>query len=253
MTKTAMMLAGALALVAGSARAETVKVFVGGAMTTPVRAVAADFTKASGDEVVIVSDTTGGLLKRLRGGEAADVVVATAAGLDALQKDGLTIASGRADLARGLIGVGVKAGAPTPDLSSVESFKAALLAAKSVAYVDPAAGGTSGGYFEGLLKTLGIAEAIKPKTVYRGQGSEVAAAVAAGQAEMGITFTSELAPNPGVKVAGTLPAAVQSPTVYAAALTVSAGRGAGAFLRDLRSPVGVAAIRAAGLDVLAGR
>ena len=251
MLKTAMTAAGlALALTAGAAHADTVTVFVGGAMTGPVRTVAADFTKRTGDAVNIVSDTTGGLQKRLRAGEKADVVVATAPGLDTLQKETLTVAAGRADLARALIGVGVKAGSPSPDLSSVESFKKVLVAAKSVSYVDPAAGGTSGGYFEGLLKTMGIADVVKPKTVYRGQGSDVAKAVAAGEAEIGITFTSELAPNPGVKVAGTLPAAVQMPTIYTEALTPGASAKGQAFAKAMQSPVGMDAIRKAGLETL---
>ena len=250
--RTAAGLALALLLSTGAARAETVRVFVGGAMTGPVRAVAADYTRRTGDMVEVVSDTTGGLQKRLRAGEKADVVLVTSPAVDTLQKENLTLAAGRADLARALIGVGVKAGAASPDLSSVETFKAALVAARSVSYVDPAAGGTSGGYFEGLLKTMGIADVMKPKTVYRGQGSDVAQAVASGAAEIGITFTSELAPNPGVKVAGTLPAAIQMPTIYTVALTSgtnSANKGL-AFLRAMQSPVGMGAIRNAGLEPL---
>jgi molybdate transport system substrate-binding protein len=255
MLKTATMAAAAaLALLAGAtgASAETVKVFVGGAMTGPARLVGADFTKATGNAVEVVSDTTGSLQKRLKAGEKADVLVLTGAGLDALEKDKLSAAAGRVDLARGLIGVGVKAGAKSPDLGSTAGFKAALLAAKTVSYVDPNAGGTSGAYFEGLLKTMGIAEQIKPKTVYRHQGSEVADAVAKGEAELGITFTSELAPNPGVKVAGPLPAAIQMPTVYAGALTTSANGGgaAGAYLKALQTPASMAAIRKAGLEPL---
>src|SRR6185369_6943537 len=116
-----------------------------------------------------------------------------------------------------------------------------LLAARSVSYVDPKAGGTSGTYFEGLLKRMGIAEVMKSKIVYRNQGSEVADAVAKGEAELGITFTSELQPNKGVKVAGTLPAAIQLPTIYSAAITTSASSGddaARAFLKTLTGKEG---------------
>lgn len=129
----------------------------------------------------------------------------------------------------------------------MEALKATLLAAKSVSYVSPASGGVSGTYFEGLLKSLGIAEAVKPKTVYSNQGSEVAAAVAAGEAELGVSFTGELAPNPGVKVAGFLPAAVQKPTIYTAALTPNAGPGGRAFLKALQAPLAAVAISRAGM------
>ena len=93
---------------------------------------------------------------------------------------------------------------------------------------------------------------MKGKIVYRTQGSEVADAVAKGEAELGITFTSELLPNKGVKVAGTLPAAIQLPTIYAAAITTTTGNGdaARAFLRTLAGAEGRAALTAAGLEPL---
>ena len=92
-------------------------------------------------------------------------------------KDGALAQGSRTELVRALVGVGVKAGAASPDLSSVDAFKQSLLAAKTVSYVDPKAGGTSGTYFEGLLARMGIAEQMKPKIVYRTQGAGVADAV----------------------------------------------------------------------------
>jgi molybdate transport system substrate-binding protein len=172
--------------------------------------------------------------------------------MDLLQKEKLVVAESRVDLARALIGVAVKAGALSPDLSTPDTFKAALLKARSVSYVNPASGGTSGTYFEGLLKRMGIADAMKAKIVYRTQGSEVADAVAKGEAELGISFTSELQPNKGVKVAGTLPAAIQLPTIYSAAIAAKAGSGdaARAFLRTLAGAEGRAALTKAGLEPL---
>ena len=225
-------------------------VFVGGAVTAPVKEVGVAFTRASGNRVVYVSDTTGALQKRLAAGEKADLVVVAGPGMDMLQRDNLVLAGSRVELARALIGVGVKAGAPSPDLSTPETFKAALLKARSVSYVNPASGGTSGTYFEGLLQRMGIAEAMKPKIVYRTQGSEVADAVAKGDAELGISFSSELTPNPGVRVAGPLPAAIQLPTIYAAAIPTKSGSAdaARAFLRLLAGAEGRAALKKAGLD-----
>jgi molybdate transport system substrate-binding protein len=227
-----------------------VTVFVGGAMSGPVTEVGNAFAKSAGHRIVYVTDTTGALQKRLASGERADVIVVTSTAIEALQKDNKVVAGSRVDLARALVGVGVRAGAPSPDLSTPDTFKAALLQARSVSYVNPASGGTSGTYFEGLLQRMGIFDAMKPKIVYRMQGSEVAAAVASGAAELGITFTSELQPNPGVKVAGTLPAAIQLPTIYSAALVAGsqaadAGR---AFLRALAGAEGRAAVKKAGLE-----
>jgi molybdate transport system substrate-binding protein len=232
-----------------SAQAE-VRVFVGGAMTGPVREAGDAFAASSGHRMVYVTDTTGALQKRLASGERADVIVVTSTAIEALQREGQIVAGTRVDLARALIGVGVKAGSPTLDLSTTETFKAALLKAKSVSYVNPASGGTSGTYFEGLLQRLGIAVAMKPKIVYRTQGSEVAAAVASGAAEIGITFTSELRPNPGVHVAGTLPAEIQLPTIYAAAMVTTAANVevARALLLGLVGAEGRAAVAKAGLE-----
>jgi molybdate transport system substrate-binding protein len=123
-----------------------------------------------------------------------------------------------------------------------------------VSYVNPASGGTSGTYFEGLLGKMGIAQQMKSKIVYRNQGSEVADAVAKGEAEIGITFTSEMAPNKGVKVAGTLPAAIQMPTNYAGAIVAGGANEAAAraYLKALAGAEGRAAITKAGLEPLAG-
>jgi molybdate transport system substrate-binding protein len=233
------------------------RVFSGGAMSEPVKEAGDAFAKRAGHRIVYVIDTTGALQKRLASGERADIIVvtSTSTAIEALQKEGRVVAGSRVDLARALIGVGVKAGAPPLDLSTTETFKAALLKAKSVSYVNPASGGTSGTYFEGLLQRMGIAAAMKPKTVYRTQGSEVAAAVAAGEAEIGITFTSELRPTPGVQVAGTLPAEIQLPTIYAAALVGNAPNAdaARAFLGALAGADGRAAVTKAGLEPIDAR
>ena len=241
-----------LAFVVSRADAAELKIFVGGAMTETVEKIGADFARTTGNKLDYVSDTTGALQKRLASGEKADVVVVTAAGLDALQKENRIVPASRAMLVRALIGVAVRPNGTSPDLSSAEGFKTSLQAARSVSYVNPAAGGTSGTYFEGLMKRMGIYDQMKPKIVYRSQGSEVADAVAKGDAEMGVSFIAELAPNKGVKIAGPLPQEIQSPTDYVAAVTtVSANADAArAFIQKMTSPEGGAVFKAAGLTVL---
>ena len=227
-----------------------VTIFHGGAMTAPVKEAVDLFTKSTGNKVTNVGDTTGSLMKRIASGEKPDVIFVAGPAMDTLEKEKRIAPGSRVDLARALIGVGVKVGAPSPNLSTPETFKAALLAAKSVSYVSPAAGGTSGTYIEGLIQKMGIADAMKSKIVYQNQGSEVAAAVASGKAEMGITFSSELKPNPGVRVSGVLPAAIQMPTIYSAALTPGASDAARAFLQVLSGPQGRTAIERAGMEPL---
>jgi molybdate transport system substrate-binding protein len=237
---------------AARAEAADLKVFVGGAMTETVEKIGGNFAKASGNKVDYVSDTTGALQKRLAGGEKADILVVTAAGLDALEKESRIAPGTRTQLVRALIGVAMRPNGAAPDLSSPDAFKASLQKARSISYVNPMAGGTSGTYFEGLMKRMGIYDEMKSKIVYRNQGSEVADAVAKGDAEIGVSFIAELAPNKGVKVAGPLPEGIQSPTDYVAALTtVSANPDAArGFIQAMTSPAGAAIFKAAGLTVL---
>ncbi len=248
----AIATAASLLFALSSANAADLKVFVGGAMTETVEKIGAGFAKASGNKLNYVSDTTGSLLNRLKAGEKADVLVVTAPAMDGLQKDKAIVEGSRAELVRALIGVAIKPGGKAPDLSSPDAFKASLLAARSVSYVNPKAGGTSGTYFEGLLAKMGIADRMKAKIVYRNQGSEVADAVARGDAEIGISFIAELAPNKGVKVAGALPDAIQLPTNYAGAVPVGSANAdaARAFIRAMISPQGTAIFKAAGLEPL---
>lgn len=243
-----------LAPVPGFAQAP-LTVFVGGAMTEPLQEAGEAFTRTTGQRIVYVSDTTGVLQKRLAAGEKADLVIVAGPVMNVLVKEQRVVAGTRVDLARALIGVGVRAGASLPDLSTADTFKAALLAARSISYVTPAVGGTSGTYFAGLLERMGIADAMKPKTVFRTLGSAVADAVAAGEAELGITFTSELQQNAGVKVVGPLPASVQLLTIYAGAVASGAPNpaAAGALLRALSGPEWRATLTSAGLEPLEGR
>ena len=253
--KSLLVLVVPLLFVAGRADGAQLKLLVGGAMSEPVKKVGADFSRKACHELAFTTDTTGALQKRLRSGEKADVIVITAPGMDALEKENLIVPGTRVVLARALIGVSVRAGAASPDLSTLESFKKAILASRSVSFVDPKAGGTSGTYMAGLFQRLGIGDEVQKKTVFRNQGSEVADAVAKGEAEIGISFISELLPNKGVKVAGTLPAAIQNPTDYVAAIPVGAANAdaARAFLQELRSPAAQKAIKEAGLEPIQRR
>jgi molybdate transport system substrate-binding protein len=119
------------------------------------------------------------------------------------------------------MGVAVKIGAPKPDISSVDAFKATLLAAKSVTYIDPKAGGTSGIYFDKLIERLGIAEPVRAKAKLLA-GGYVAELVAKGEAELAIHQISEIVPVAGVVLVGPLPAEVQNTTIYAGGLSANA-------------------------------
>ena len=144
--------------------AADIKVISGGAFKQVLNALAEQYGKASGNTLDLTYRTVGQHLKLIKSGEESfDVAVLTPEAIDGLIKDGKVVAGSRADLAKTGVGVVVKAGTPLPDISSVDAFKRTLLAAKSVAYIDPAAGGSSGIYVGKLLEQLGIAAAVNAK------------------------------------------------------------------------------------------
>jgi molybdate transport system substrate-binding protein len=210
-----------LALAAGHAGATDIYVVGAGAIEEPFEALTAEFSRETGNKVHAIFGPVGGMQAKLKGGEKADVIVLSTAAMDALDKDGTLVAGSRADLGRATVGVAVREGAPQPDISTPEAFKKALLAARTVAYTNPAAGGTAGIYMTGLLDRLGLTEEVKKRAVLQSSGSAVADAVANGAAEIGITFTSEMLPNKGVKVVGPMPQSIGLIVTYTAGVATA--------------------------------
>jgi molybdate transport system substrate-binding protein len=168
-------------------------------------------------------------------------------GIDDLIKQGKLIDSTRANLAKSGIGVAVRKGAPRPNISSVEAFKAALLNAKSIAYVEQ---GGSGVYLKALLPRLGIADGLKNKTKLLPPENPVANAVANGEAEIGMTQISEILPYAGAELVGPLPAEIQLITSFATAVGTEAKQAehAMALIKFLTAPAAAAVFKAKGLD-----
>jgi molybdate transport system substrate-binding protein len=217
MRQTLLILASALgAALSSSAQALEIKVLTAGAFRSSVVALGPEYEKASGNKLIIDGDTAGALLKRIAGGDTDfDVVVMTPEGIDELAAKGKLVRGSRVNLAQVGVGVMVKGGAPLPDISSVDAFKRTVLAAKSVSFIDPASGGSSGIYVAKLLERLGIAAAVKPKEKLK-QGGYVADYIESGEAELGIHQISEIVPRKGVTLVGPLPKEIQNYTVYAA-------------------------------------
>jgi molybdate transport system substrate-binding protein len=146
----------------------------------------AQFDEVSGHKLGVTWGTAPMLVKRIEGGDTADVVVLSRAGIDALTKLGKIAPGADTTLASSGVGIAVKAGAPKPDISTPEALKRTLLAAKSIAYSEPSAGGASGVYFAKLLERLGIAEQMKPKTKYPPPGGFSANLLMTGEAELAV-------------------------------------------------------------------
>jgi len=185
------------------ASAAEIKVFSTIGVQAALEELTPKFEKASGHKLTISWGTAAILVKRVQSGETADLMVLTRQSLDALTKEGKASADTDATFASSGMAMVVKKGAPKPDIGTVEKFKEALLAAKSVAYIDPASGGSSGIYVDKLLVKLGIADQIKPKAKLK-QGGHVADLIVSGEAELGIHQISEIVPVKGVTLIGPL-------------------------------------------------
>jgi molybdate transport system substrate-binding protein len=243
----AFVLGGLMATIQSGGAAE-VKLLTAGAFKQVVLAVMPEFEKL-GHKVTVDNDTVGALTKRIEGGETFDVVVATPGALDGLVKNGKVADGSKTVLARVGVGVMVKAGTPAPDISNVEAFKRALLAAKTVSYIDPASGGSSGIYVANLLQKLGIADQIKPKERLK-KGGYVADLIKSGEAELGIHQISEIVPVKEVTLVGPLPAEIQNYTTYAAGIGAAAkdGEAAKAIIRVLSGTAAAAVLKEKGMD-----
>jgi len=223
MRKTVLSFAAATSLVfatAGAFAAE-LKVYVSGAMAHALEEISKDFVKKNGHTLDFVVGTTGVLQDRVRKGEKADLIEVTTVGMDALEKEKLVVPGTRVDIARANIGVAVRDGAPAIDISTPEALKQRLLAARAIAYIDPVAGGQAGAAMTKLLADLGISEQMKSKTVNGRTGAESVQKMVAGEADIAISFISEILPIKGAKLVGPLPAAVQNPSSYAGAVGVN--------------------------------
>jgi molybdate transport system substrate-binding protein len=232
----------------GAAAAE-IKVLTAGAFKQVLLALVPDFEQATGHKVTVENDTVGALSKRIEGGEAFDLAVLTPAAVKDLSSKGKFVAGSGQSLARVGVGVVVKEGTPKPDIGSVDAFKQALRAAKSVAYIDPAAGGSSGIYVAGLLDKLGLAAEVKPKAKLI-HGGAVAEHIAKGEAELGIHQISEILPVKGITLVGPLPAEIQNYTVYAAGLGANAKEteAAKALLKALSGTAAATVLKAKGME-----
>jgi molybdate transport system substrate-binding protein len=230
--------------------AAAIKVLSAGAVQSMVTALGAEFERETGNKLNLIFNTAGALRERIQNGEQADLVILSQSAIASLIKPGMFVAGSVTDLGRTVTGVAVREGAAVPDISTPEAFKRALLNARSVAYTDPKAGGSSGTFFAGLLQRLGIADEINKKAVLGKRGHDVARSIAEGRAEIGTTFISEVLPVNGVKVVGPLPGELHNANTYTAAISAgSASRdGATAFLRKLTSPATRDRWSAAGLE-----
>src|ERR1700716_1688292 len=239
---------------AGSASAAEVRVMISGGLSAAYDALVPEFERLTGNKVLTahgpsMGTTVNAIPIRLERGEPADVLIMVGYALGDLVNKGKVVADSRIDLVKSPIGIAVKSGAPKPDISTTESVKRALLAAKSIAYSDSA----SGVYVSTeMFAKLGIADEMKNKA-RKIPAEPVAAVVARGDAEIGFQQISEMLPVPGVDIVGPLPADLQNITVFSAGIaTVSKEPEAGkALIKFLASPAARDTIVKSGMEPIA--
>jgi molybdate transport system substrate-binding protein len=241
-----------LGLVASSAAASDVRIYTSGAPADIQKEIAQRFNEATGHRLVVTSGTLNVIRDRLLASEGSDVVVLPAPTVDTLEKAGKLRAGSRIGLARVGIGVVVRQGAPVPDVSTVEAFRKTLLAARSIVHPDPKGGGFTGAHIDRVFERLGIADAVRPKVTLMFAISGGTAAVAKGDAEIGLFNVSEILTVSGVALAGAFPAELQNYITFAGAVSVGSPvpEVAAAYLRLLAGARDAWA--AGGFETLAG-
>ncbi len=242
-----IILAVTVLLLLPAASFAQIKVIASGGFRAVYAEILPEFERATGIKVTTTTgqslgDSPTSIRSQLRRGETADIVILSREGLAELMEEGRIAPGTDTDLARTPLGVAVRAGAPKPDISTVEAFKRTLLNAKSVTFTSS----TSGVYLQTVLfPRLGIADQLKPKSTTVGVTS-----VAKGEAEIAIQPASELIPIPGVDFVGIIPEEIQKVNTYAAAIVAGSTQmdAARRLIRFLASGAATAAIQKNGME-----
>jgi molybdate transport system substrate-binding protein len=227
-------------------------------MTAPLKMVSSMATRqvlgeliaayAAGSSRAVALESVGGVdaARRVRSGEAFDVVVLASDAIDALAAEGRVVAGSRVDLVRSGVAVAVRSGAPRPDLGSEDALRRAVLGARSVGYST----GPSGVHLAKLFARWGVGGATGPRVVQAPPGVPVGALVARGEVELGFQQRSELMHLPGIELLGPLPAPLQIVTTFSAGLCAASTRpqAVRALLDFLGSPETAAAKRHHGME-----
>ncbi|HSN21776.1 MAG TPA: molybdate ABC transporter substrate-binding protein [Usitatibacter sp.] len=210
-----------LAFAATSSAAAEVVVLSAGAVKAAFNESAAQWRKKTGHAMKASFAPAGELRKRLAAGEFADVLVIPVENFEKLERDGVIVPGTRHDLGAVSMAAAVRKGAPVPDISTAEGLRRALLAAKTVTYMDPTIGTSGRNFDEVVLPKLGIRDEVRAKAVF-GEGGYIAEKVARGEVEIAFHNVTEILPVQGITVAGLLPAELQQPIVYSGAVMKAA-------------------------------
>lgn len=227
----------------GGADAAELKVLAGGSLRSVLTELEPEFERATGHKLSIHFDTTPNLIKMATSGDPFDLGVVP---IDVFKNDAAKAHfKPTIEFARVGYGVAVRAGAPRPDVSTLEAFKKTLLDAKSITFLPASA---AGAYILTVFNRLGIDQAMKAKTLVQEQPTEIIPAVVKGDAELAI-FVNNVLTAPGVDIVGPFPAEVQQELIFPAAIATDTKEPAAAkaFVDFITSPAAVAVVKAKGM------
>lgn len=235
---------------AAVAWAAEIKVFSTVGVKSVLEELVPKFEKATGHKLAITWSTASLLAKRVQAGEQADALVLIKGDVETLKTAGKIMPGTDVIFSKSIFAVGVKAGAPKPDISTPEAFKQALLTSKAVSYTDPATGGASGVYTAKQIDKMGITEQMKGKTKHPLSGGFSGSLLVDGQADIAINSKPELMSVPGVEVIGPLPGDMAFTVTYDAAVQSGAAQAdaAKAWVKYLTTPEAQAVFKAKGFD-----
>jgi len=230
----------------GGSEGGELRVFTTRSIATVLEKIGADFERQIGRKLNVTTDVAARMVRRIHAGEPFDFLVAAPAQIDELIKAGKIIPESRAVLARSGIGVAVRAGAPKPDVRSVDAFKRTLLRARSIAYLKE---GQSGVYVAGVLDRLGLAEAIRSKLTLP-ETDIVSELVSRGEVELGIIVITQIVTTRGVALAGPLPPELQSYIRFTGGISASSKSvdAAKQLMAFLKSPAAISVMKSQGME-----
>jgi molybdate transport system substrate-binding protein len=237
------------ALSGAAGHAAEVKVLTSVALKSALDELAPTFEKKTGHKLTIDYGLAADQKKRILGGEHTDFIILTRTMMEDLAKQNKLTADGLVNVAGTPVAVAARAGAPKPDISTVDAFKQALLSAKSIVYADPAKGGLSGIVAARAIERLGITEPMKAKTILV-PGAQSGDLVAKGEAELGIAQASEIVPVAGAELVGPLPGELGSVTLFTGGISAESQSAPAvkALIEFLTAPDAAANFKAKGFE-----
>ena len=226
---------------------DAVRALVSNGMKGSMEALRPQIEQAIGRPLAIQFGSTASLKKRIESGEAFDLTIITTSAIDDLITQGTLTRGSRVDIGRSELGIGIRAGAPRPDIGTPAALKKALQATTSVTYPQD---GASRGTIETMFERMGIAAEMKPKIVLAPGSAAATESVAAGRAAMVLTLFSEIVPTRGAEILGPLPGEYRSDIRFAAATSAQSrnAEAARALIAFVSGSTAASTLKAKGIE-----